>query len=101
MSSLTDNKFFRWEFTVDTFAGVIMGLFPDDEPIIYEAIVKDHKVEMALNFTANLKVQVLNYVIADLEIEFTPVMATAGLKSYSTTFVGDNCLWVYSNYHVA
>jgi hypothetical protein len=38
-----ENKLLLWEFSIDYFAGVIAGIFPEDEPIIYGAIVKDHK----------------------------------------------------------
>jgi hypothetical protein len=101
MSSLTDNRFFRWEFSVDFFAGVIFGLFHEDSPIIYGAIVNDYKAEAAVNITANWKIQIMNFIKTDLEVQFTPIMGTVGMKTYSTSYLGDNCVWVYDNYHVA
>lgn len=38
---MPDNQIFKWEFSLDFFGGIIGGRFLEDEPIIYEAIVKD------------------------------------------------------------
>ena len=78
---------------------MIGGLFPEDEPIIYEAIVKDTSIQASMNFTTNFKVQILNLVKLDLEFEFVPALVTFGVKHYSTSYLGDNCIWLYTNHH--
>lgn len=98
-SLLPKNWLFKWEFSVDFFGGVIGGLFSDDQPIIYEAIVKDTKVQASMNFTVNYKVQVLDLIKVDFEFEFVPALITFGVKHYSTSYLGDNCIWAYTNHH--
>jgi len=100
MKSLTDNPYFRWEFSLDVFLGLIFGDFPSFSRDIYMAELGDKKVEAALNFTTNFKVQILNLVKLDFEFEFTPAMASGGVQDYHTAYFGDNCLLLYYDYNV-
>ena len=34
-----------------------------------------------------------------MEFDFAPILITFGLKSYTTDYLGDNCLWTYTNHH--
>ena len=57
------------------------------------------KGQVSVNFTLTYKVELLNFAKFEFEFEMTPVLLSLATDLYSTSMLGDNCLWTYYNWH--
>ena len=93
------SKWLGTEFTLDGFAGLLFGDFPYHSAETYKADVHSIQVSGSLNLTARFRVQLLDFVRLEWEFEFVPLIAKVGIDAYTTSVIGDNCVWGYYNWH--
>ena len=84
-------------FTGDFFSGLLMGNFPFYSEYAYRANVNSFQLTGSTNVTFNFHVEFMNIVKFDLEMDFVPISITGGLRSYATSALEDNCMWIFGN----
>jgi len=50
-------------------------------------------MQTSTNITANFKMELLNLVKFDIEFEFVPLLIGISMEFYTTSAIGDNCVW--------
>ena len=79
------------------FAGTVLENRPYYSDV-YEANMVSYKLQMSVNLTASVAVQLFDLARFQLESNLAPLTGTLGLEGYTTSKLGDNCVWVYFEY---
>jgi hypothetical protein len=95
---LTISKWFDSELAVDVFMGVLGGRFPYFSFETFSSEVHRLSIQGSMNLTVSWKLHFLDMVKLEFEYEFTPLLLDLGLDFYSTSYLGDNCIWGYYTY---
>lgn len=94
------SKWFATEFAIDFFSGMLIGDFPYHSIDIYMADVASVKVQGSVNLTLSWKLQIFDMMKFNIEFDLAPIVGTLAMDAYSTSVLGDNCFWLYYNYHL-
>jgi hypothetical protein len=87
------------EIDVSYFVGAVVGAFPYHNADAYGADVLRMNTQLAANLTFNFRYSMFNIYKIDFEVEMVPLLMNVGGDIYSTSYLGDNCMWTYYNYH--